>query len=107
MAGHGRHSPRNCRGTYVSKENVAKVVHDEENELEAIYLPLVCQKKLYQKIGKVLIMDGKYGTNNPGFSLDHLLGEDNNENSQPLAQFFTKSETKESISGFLRIFTEV
>lgn len=52
-------------------------------------------------------MDGTYDTNNLGFSLYHLLGVDNNGESQPLAQFFTKTETKEALAEFLRIFTEV
>jgi hypothetical protein len=52
-------------------------------------------------------MDGTYDTNNLGFSLYHLLGVDNNSESQPLAQFFTKTETKEALAEFLRISTEV
>lgn len=52
-------------------------------------------------------MDGTYDTNNLGFSLYHLLGVDNNGENQPLTQFFTKTETKEAIVEFLRIFTEV
>ncbi|XP_045027121.1 uncharacterized protein LOC116919332 [Daphnia magna] len=51
-------------------------------------------------------MDGTYDTNNLGFSLYHLLGVDNNGENQPLTQFFTKTETKEAIVEFLRIFTE-
>jgi hypothetical protein len=52
-------------------------------------------------------MDGTYGTNNVGFSLYHLMSEDNNGISQPVVQYFTKTKTKGALSDFLRIFTEV
>ncbi|EFX73508.1 hypothetical protein DAPPUDRAFT_325223 [Daphnia pulex] len=51
-------------------------------------------------------MEGTYGTNNVGFSLYHLMCEDNNGESQHVAQYFTKTETKGALSDFLRIFTE-
>jgi hypothetical protein len=52
-------------------------------------------------------MEGTYGTNNVNFSLYHLMCEDNNGESQPVAQYFTKTYSKGALSDFLRIFTEV
>lgn len=83
-----------------------QVVHEPNGEIHEIYLQTESQRKLYSKIGTVLEMDGTYGTNNVGFSLYHLLCEDNNSESQPGAQYFTKTETKDALSDFLRIFTE-
>lgn len=97
--------------TPVKKEgrraNVVQVVHGEDGEVEGIYFQTESQKKLYPVIGTVVLMDGTHGTNNSGFTLYHLLSEDNNGESQPVAQYFTKFENKESISEFLRIFSEV
>lgn len=84
-----------------------QVVHEPNGEVHGIYFQTESQRKLYSKIGTVLEMDGTYGTNNVGFSLYHLMWEDNNGESQPVAQYFTKTETKGALSDFLRIFTEV
>lgn len=82
-------------------------MQDSDGEVLGIYFQTESQRKLYSQIGTVLQMDGTYDTNNLGFSLYHLLGVDNNGENQPLTQFFTKTETKEAIVEFLRIFTEV
>lgn len=88
-------------------KNVVQVVHESDGEVVGIYFQTESQRKLYSKMGTVLEMDGTYDTNNAGFSLYHLLCEDNNGESQPVAQYFTKTETKAALSDFLRIFTEV
>jgi hypothetical protein len=87
-------------------KNVVQVLQDNE-EVCAIFFQTESQRKLYPKIGKVVEMDGTYGTTAVGFSLYHLLCEDNNGESQPVAQYFTKTETKEDITEFLRLFSEV
>ena len=94
-------------GNEERRANIVQLVHDSEKEVEGIFFQTESQRKLYPTIGKVLIMDGTHGTNNSGYTLYHLLGEDNNGESQPLAQYFTKTKTKESIGEFLRIFSEV
>ena len=94
-------------GNEKCRANIVQVLHDQDNEVQGIFFQTESQRKLYPIIGKVLIMDGTHGTNNVDFTLYHLLGEDNNGNSQPIAQYFTKTETKESIGEFLRIFSEV
>ncbi len=43
------------------------------------FLTVESQKKLNPVIGTVVIMDGRHGTNNSGFTLYHLLSEDNNQ----------------------------
>ncbi|KZS03184.1 Uncharacterized protein APZ42_034156 [Daphnia magna] len=86
-------------------KNVVQVVHEPNGEIHEIYLQTESQRKLYSKIGTVLEMDGTYGTNNVGFSLYHLLCEDNNSESQPgahhhyryteiaaMEQYFPKAE---------------
>ena len=83
------------------------MVQDSDGEVQGIYFQTESQRKLYSQIGSVLEMDGRCDTNNLGFSPYHLLGVDNNGESQLLAKFFTKTETKEALVDFLRIFTEV
>ncbi|XP_045031501.1 uncharacterized protein LOC116924557 [Daphnia magna] len=51
-------------------------------------------------------MDGTYGVTTVGFSLFHLLCEENKRESQPTTQYFTKTETREDISEFLCLFSE-
>jgi hypothetical protein len=87
-------------------KNVVQVVQDSDGEVLGIYFQTESQRKLYSKIGTVLQMGGTYDTKNPGYLLYNLLGVDNNGESQPLAQFFTKNETKEALAEFLQIFTE-
>nr|CAH0113756.1 unnamed protein product [Daphnia galeata] len=87
-------------------KNEVQVVQDSDGEVLGIYFQTESQRKLYSKIGTVLQMGGTYDTKNPGYLLYNLLGVDNNGESQPLAQFFTKNETKEALAEFLQIFTE-
>jgi hypothetical protein len=121
MANHGYHFKR-ARRTKSAKypnfwgiqykgnersKNVSQVVHEPNGEVDGIYFQTESQRKLYSKIGTVLDMEGTYGTNNVNFSLYHLMCEDNNGESQPVAQYFTKTYSKGALSDFLRIFTEV
>ena len=52
---------------------------------------------MYQQCGKVLLMNGTYGTNANGFSLYLLLCEDNKGKGQPITQYFTKTEKRRSL----------
>lgn len=88
-------------------KNVVQVVHNDEEEVCGIYFQTELQRKVYLKYGTVVEMDGTYGVTNVGFPLYHLLCEDNNGESQPVAQYFTRSEMMEDISKFLQMFSEV
>ncbi|KZR99533.1 Uncharacterized protein APZ42_004559, partial [Daphnia magna] len=83
-----------------------KVLDDGYGEVAAIFVQLERQRKLYQKYGKVLELDGTYKTTRAGFALYHILIEDNNGDGQPVAKFFIKEETIEAISECLRVFSE-
>jgi hypothetical protein len=87
--------------------NVIKVLRSDENEVSAIFVQLEPQRKIYQKYGTVLELDGTYKTTKAGFALYHLLIHDSNGDGQPVAFFFIKEETTAAISECLQIFTEV
>lgn len=82
-------------------------MHNANGEVAAIYVQLDKQRKMYKTYGKVIDLDGTNRTTNAGFSLYHLLVEDNNGDGQPVAMFFIKEETTDAISACLQIFSEV
>nr|CAH0109598.1 unnamed protein product [Daphnia galeata] len=88
------------------ENNGIKVLHDSNKEVAAIFVQLSKQRKLYSKYGAVLQLDGTYNTNKLGFALYHLMIEDNNGDSQPVAMFFIREETTEAISECLRVFSD-
>jgi fructosamine-3-kinase len=65
------------------------------------------QRKIYEKYGTVIELDGTYKTKNAGFTLYHLLIHDNNGDGPPVAFLFVNKETTDTISKCLQIFTEV
>jgi hypothetical protein len=77
--------------------NVIKVLQNKENEVSAIFVQLEQQRKIYNKYGTVIELDGTYKTKNAGFALYHLLIHDNNGDGQPVAFFFVKEETTDAI----------
>jgi hypothetical protein len=83
------------------------VLQNSDDEVNAIFIQLEPQRKMYKNYGTVIEMDGTHGSNKSGFALYHLMIHDNNGASQPVAFFFIKEETKEAISECLQIFTEV
>lgn len=87
--------------------NVIKVLHNSDGEVAAIFVQLEKQRQLYKTYGNVIELDGTYKTTRAGFSLYHLLIEDNNGDGQPVAMFFVKEETTDSISTCLEVFSEV
>lgn len=89
------------------ENNVVNVLHDADGEVAAIFVQMERQRKLYEKYGKLLQLDGTYRTTQAGFALYHLLIEDNNGSGQPVALFFLKEETTEAISACLKNFAEV
>ena len=89
------------------ENNVIKVLRDSKKEVAAIFVQLSKQRRLYSKYGAVLQLDGTYNTNKLGFALYHLMIEDNNGDSQPVAMFFIREETTEAISECLRVFSDV
>ncbi|KZS05694.1 Uncharacterized protein APZ42_031049 [Daphnia magna] len=86
--------------------NVIKVLHNSDGEVAAIFVQLEKQRQLYKTYGNVIELDGTYKTTRAGFSLYHLLIEDNNGDGQPVAMFFVKEETTDSISTCLEVFSE-
>ena len=89
------------------EKNIVKVLHDDNDEVVAIFIQMEKQHRLYQKYGTILQLDGTYKTTKAGFSLYHLLIEDNNGDSQPVALFFLKEETMEAISECLKLFSQL
>jgi hypothetical protein len=89
------------------ENNVIKVLHDPNEEVAAIFVQLGKQRRLYSKYGIVLQLDGTYNSNKIGFALYHLMIEDNNGDSQPVAMFFIREETTEAISECLQVFSDV
>lgn len=87
--------------------NVIKVLHNSDGEVAAIFVQLEKQRQLYKTYGNVIELDGTYKTTKAGFSLYHLLIEDNNGDGQPVAMFLVKEETTDSISTCLEVFSEV
>ncbi|KZS03097.1 Uncharacterized protein APZ42_034260 [Daphnia magna] len=86
--------------------NVIKVLHNSDGEVAAIFVQLEKQRQLYKTYGNVIELDGTYKTTKAGFSLYHLLIEDNNGDGQPVAMFLVKEETTDSISTCLEVFSE-
>ncbi len=89
------------------ENHVVKVLHNTDGEVAAIYIQLDKQRKMYKTYGNVIELDGTYRITNAGFSLYHLLVEDNNGDGQPVAKFFIKEETTDAISACLQVFSEV
>ncbi|KZS10349.1 Uncharacterized protein APZ42_025207 [Daphnia magna] len=88
-------------GLQNDENNVFKVLHDADEEVAAIFVQLhtVMIGSFFSRQ-----MDGTYSTNRAGFALYHLLIEDNNGKSQPVAVFFIREETTEAISECLKVF---
>lgn len=64
-------------------------MHDSD-EMAAIFVQLDKQWRLYKKYGIVVQLDGTYITTQSWFALYHILIEDNNGDSKPVAFFFIK-----------------
>ncbi len=75
--------------------------------MTAIFVLLQKQRRLYKKYEIVVKLDGTYSIGQSGFALYHILVEDNNGESQPVAFFFIKEETIEAISACLKVFADV
>lgn len=86
---------------------VIKVLHDEEDFIDLLYIQLDCQRELFKKYGQLVQMDGTYKTNRTGMPLYTLLVEDNYGVGQPVCYFFVKEETTDALMSGLEIFTAV
>ena len=87
--------------------NVVKVLHGEDNVISLIFIQRKQQRELYKKYGEVVELDGTYKILKLSMALYTILVEDNYGIGQPVAYFFVKEETTESIMEGLSIFAAV
>ena len=84
------------------------VLHGEDNVISLIFIQLKEQRELYKKYGEVVELDGTYKILKLSLALHPILVEDNWIGIvQPVAYFFVKEVTTESIMEGLSIFAAV
>ena len=83
-------------------------LEDENGEVYCIYFQLPEQKTLNDLFGDALQLDGTYKICRcAGMCLYTIMATDNHGNGMPVAHFFLREETTESIKQGLRFFKKV
>ncbi|KAK4028854.1 hypothetical protein OUZ56_021873 [Daphnia magna] len=85
-------------------ENIVNVSTDDKGDIQCIFVQLADQRRLYQKYGEVLQLDGTHNITQLSMPLYTLIVQDNFGVKQPVGFFFVREETEALIAARLKYF---